>query len=338
MVTNPVADVVGAYKAGKLVKAASEGAIQSGVQSYSAGNSPGQIALDALKGSGASAALQPVADVAGKVAQKLGVLVKNNIPTASDVEGKISDLWNSINSARYAPKDVQATARASQSAAASDPSPLTEITNPKAWKLHDDFSDYSGDPTSMNSVRELRGWRDKANALTGDDARFGQNLSDQIDDLLTSKNPTIVPKGMLARDVSRTASQANDYQALLEQYNQSLAASPTNITGKAADIIGAHSWGTAHHVGMPIAQSILAGTEGYHMAGVPGAIGSVGATLAVQPAINAGMKSISDAAKDAATTRAMQAAIEKYPSMGAPTIDHANALRRLLFGEYQYNQ
>ena len=311
--------------------AAAEGSIASGTQAAIAGqNVPQAMATGGI----ASGALHPVASGISSALQKIGAVPTPSVPKPSDIQNNINNLWEYTNNARYSPNDVKAVARGAQSDAAKDFSPMTEITNPKAKGVLDDFSDYSADPTSMNSVRELRGWQDKATNLQGDDARFGANLSNRISDLLKTGTPTKVPGGMTPASVQNVAQNAHEQSALLDQYNAAIGEKPTTMVGKAADALGAHSWGIGHHIAVPAAEATLAGMEAYHLGGAIPAIASVAATLGAQPALNWGAKKTSDWAKSQAGNQAMQSVMQNYPSMGTPGIDPTNPLHRLLLGSY----
>jgi hypothetical protein len=175
--------------------------------------------------------------------------------------------------------------------------------------------------------RLQRFWHDYYDAL-----RRYYGMLDRIDAMLQNGTPATTPKGVLAGHVQATAAADQRGNELLNAYHTNLAANPQTGPGYAADLVRPHSYGIAHHVGMPLGEAAIIALEAYHHGGVLPAIGTAASTLALQPVINKIADAVSAQGQSTAAAEAMRKA------MGKPTIDLRNPIHRLLFGGYLANQ
>lgn len=298
-VAGPVADV-----AGGVVPRVLEGAVAGGGQAAAEGK---DIKTGTVFGAGGGLLGVPIGAAANAGIRMIGNLVgaRPSLPSADDLENAASNIWDRVTGAKYSPRDTQATARGAQSDASAGGQPMTEVNNPAAHKLFSQFSDYSGDPTSTHSPRELLGWQQKAQALTGDDAKFGKMLSDRIDNQLSTAVP-IRAANVPPAAVPNAIQQARDTDALVSQYKQNIQNPPQTALGGLANTVAGHSWGLAHHGTQPMvapaAEALGLGGLAYEQTGhwLP-ALGAVAGTLISQPALNLGARSLGNWQRDVST-------------------------------------
>ena len=323
MVSGPLADV-----AGGIVPSVLEGTVAGGGQAAGEGK---DVQTGAITGGVGGAVATPLSS-AGNAVIRMGsnlIGARPPLPGPEAMSDAEKQMWDQTTGVRFSPKDTQKAARGAQSDASAGGQPMTEIGNPAAHKLLNNFSDYSGDPTSTHSLADLIAWQNKAKALSGNDAKFGQMLSDRIDQTIQG-NPqasSVTP----AKDVPLAIQQAQQAQGMAKQYNENIANPPPTALGNLANVIGSHSWSLGHHATQPMvapaAEALGLGGLAYEQTGhwLP-ALGAVGATLVSQPALNAGAKAVGNWQRNVSADAANRAL------MGISNPSYQDSLRQILLG------
>ena len=328
MVAGPVADF-----AGGLIPSALEGTVAGGTQAAGEGR---DIPTGAATGLASGAASVPFGTLVNSIIRGTSGAIgaRAPVPSLDSLQDAESQMWGQTKDLKYSPRDTLAALRGARMDASAEGQPMTPVTNPKAVGLFDDFENHIAN-NPYSTVRELTGFQNKAQALTGDDARFGDILHDRIENTLQNAAPmpgSKMPPGMTLDQAPGAIQQAKAASALVDQYNKNLSAPPPTALSNVADTLGAHSWNLAHHgiaqpMVVPAAEALMAGGGTYAETGhwLP-AVAATTATLAAQPALNAAARGMGN------WQRGVSADAANRALMGIPNPNYRDALHQLLIG------